>query len=163
MIFLGCDPGQSGGICIMNDETGELTLHKMPVIEKEIDLQSLFAIFYQLPNEPVFCMLEKVSAMPGQGVSSMFKFGRSYGMVEAMIAANKIPYELVTPQRWQRTMHAGIEKKIPTKKRSKMAAMRLFPSQTFLATERSKKPHDGFMDAALLAEYARRIWSQDRV
>lgn len=129
----------------------------MPVNGKELDLHELSQIFLKFaPIDHAY--LEKVSAMPGQGVSSMFKFGRNVGALQAMLAAHKIPYTEVTPQAWQKVMHEGASRtSMPDPKdRSLAIAKKLFPNLNLLATKLSRKPHHGFVDALLIAEYGRR-------
>lgn len=156
-MFIGVDIGAKGAICALNKEGQIITLEVMPLIDKELNLKSLFSIFHN--HRGAFVVLEKVSAMPKNGAVSMFKFGRTYGQTEALVSACGISYELARPAVWQKVMHEGIEKKIDVKKRSLMAAQRLFPNESFLATSRSKVPHDGLVDAALIAEYCRRKFS----
>jgi crossover junction endodeoxyribonuclease RuvC len=111
------------------------------------------------PNAIVF--IEKVSSMPKQGVASMFKFGRTVGALQAMLAAFKRRFQEVTPQAWQKVMHEGVNKKsMPNpKQRSVIVVKRLFPNENLLASARCKKPHEGFVDALLIAEYGRRVLS----
>ena len=89
--------------------------------------------------------LEKVGAMPRQGVSSTFKFGTSYGFCLGLLTSLLVPFEEVTPAKWQQVMkcRSGGDKKI-----TKAAAQRLFP--------RMKVTHKN-ADALLIAEYGRRV------
>lgn len=125
-----------------------------PTLDNEIDFKELRKIFGSLQD--VFGILEKVSAMPGQGVSSMFKFGRVFGALQSCLHIFQIPHVEVTPQRWQKSLHEGISRDLDPKKRSLIAVQRLFPEANLLATERSRVPHDGYVDALLLAEFGRR-------
>jgi crossover junction endodeoxyribonuclease RuvC len=97
------------------------------------------------------CYIEKVSAMPKQGVTSMFNFGFSTGAIHGIVATLGIPRYLVTPQRWKNNILVGTKK-------DKEAAIdycrRAFPSVTLLATEKSRKPHSGMADAICIALYA---------
>lgn len=104
-----------------------------------------------------FAVLEKVSSRPAQGVASTFAFGMSYGACRMALAAAAIPYEEVTPSKWQKEM--GIankgngESRTQFKGRLRARAQLLFPrEQITLATA----------DALLLAEYARRKSRQER-
>jgi crossover junction endodeoxyribonuclease RuvC len=152
---LGIDPGLSGALAIVHD--GGVTFEPMPTIEGHLDLAALKSWISFHSDSFDFAYLEQVHSMPKQGVASSFKFGRVYGAVEGMLAALGIPYELVTPQRWQKMIYAGLEGKLEGKARSYMAASRLFPNVDFRATERSKKPHEGSVEASLIAYYGRRI------
>ncbi len=97
------------------------------------------------------CCLERVGAMPGQGVTSMFNFGENFGFIQGVLEANGIPYELVTPQKWKREFGVTGDKNSAVS-----VCQRLFPDVSLLKTERSKKPDDGMAEALLMAEYARR-------
>lgn len=166
MIIIGIDPGLNGAICVLDfspslTSIDDIKLIPMPLNGNEVDchlLAEIFEAFHLLENEIVMAYLEKVSAMPKQGVSSMFKFGRNVGALQAMLAAFKIPYAEVRPQSWQKEMHAGVNKKclqLP-KERSLSAAKKLFPRVNLLKSKLSRVPHDGFVDALLIAEYGRR-------
>lgn len=100
------------------------------------------------------CCLERAGAMPGQGVTSMFKFGENFGFIQGLLAAYSIPYELVTPQKWKK------EFQITGDKNSSISVCkRLFPDVSLRRTDRCKKDHDGMAEALLMAEYARRkLW-----
>jgi len=95
--------------------------------------------------------VEKVGAMPGQGVVSMFNFGKSAGFIEGVLSAYHISYILVPPQRWKKEfdLHSDKQQSIDVCKR-------LFPDVNLLPTPRCKKPSDGMAEALLIAEYARR-------
>lgn len=97
------------------------------------------------------CCLERVGPMPKQGVTSMFKFGENFGFIQGLLTANRIPFELVTPQKWKK------EFQITSDKNSSIAVCkRLFPDVSLRRTDRCKKDHDGIAEALLMAEYARR-------
>jgi crossover junction endodeoxyribonuclease RuvC len=155
MGILGVDPGLSGGLAIVTEDG--LIAEPMPVVGGEIDLAGLTR--WLRANQGIIEMayIEKVSAMPKQGVSSTFKFGDGFGSVKGVLAALGIPFELVTPQKWGKVMHAGVKPDLPSKARSQLAASRIFPKFNFLATERSRVPHEGMVEAALIAEYGRRV------
>lgn len=97
------------------------------------------------------CCLERVGAMPGQGVTSMFKFGENFGFIQGLLTAYGIPYELVTPQKWKK------EFQVTGDKNSSIAVCkRLFQGVSLRRTDRCKTDHDGMAEALLMAEYARR-------
>lgn len=83
--------------------------------------------------------------MPGQGVSSMFAFGRAVGVLEGALGAHKIPYSRIPPQEWQRGMRVR-----GGKDGARERAMALFPAK---AGDFARKKDDGRADAALLAAY----------
>jgi crossover junction endodeoxyribonuclease RuvC len=113
MIILGIDPGLSGALAFLNTMTGEIAVEDMPTVtvmrnrkeKREVSAQLVAAIVVKRHVEAAF--LEKVNAMAGQGVSSVFSFGRSAGIIEGVLAAFDIPTTLVTPQAWQKAMASG--------------------------------------------------------
>jgi crossover junction endodeoxyribonuclease RuvC len=151
MGILGVDPGLSGGLAIRAKEG--LIYEPMPVVGGEIDLAALTRWLRAHRDEIEVALIEKVSAMPKQGVSSTFKFGDGFGSIKGILTALGIPFELVGPQKWMRVMHAGIKPDLPSKARSQLAASRIFPAISFLATARSRVPHEGMVEASLIAEY----------
>ena len=95
--------------------------------------------------------VEKVGAMPGQGVTSMFHFGKSAGFIEGVLMACNLSFQLVPPQRWKKEFSLGSDKQ-----QSIDACQRLFPQVNLLPSERCRKPSDGMAESLLMAEYARR-------
>ena len=143
-VFLGIDPGASGGIASLAVEGGQdLIAWKMP--ETERDTWQLFR-FGAREVPVVLAVIEHVHSMPKQGVASSFKFGRSYGFLRACLIASEIPFEEVSPQKWQKELGClSHGDKNVTKRR----AQQLFPAL---------KITHATADAILLAEYARRLW-----
>ena len=146
-IYIGIDPGKSGGIALIEDGQART----MPYSDRQ-----LFATFREVKEKSniwseVICCLEKVGAMPGQGVTSMFNFGVSYGYIKGVLEANGIPYQEIPPQRWKKEFGLNSDKAA-----SVDVCRKLFPDVNLLATPRCKKPHDGMAEALLMAEYARR-------
>jgi crossover junction endodeoxyribonuclease RuvC len=153
--FMGIDPGLKGGIAVLSPDG--VIIEPMPTIEDTIlNLPELARILRDWAPEIRMCVLEKVGAMPKQGVSSMFKFGRVYGNVEAMLIAFGIPTMLVRPQEWQKEIHRGADGNLDSKAKSYVIFSRLFPGVNALRTKRSTKPHEGMVEALLMAEFARR-------
>ena len=145
-LFIGIDPGKSGGIAYIDTEQGFAATE--PYSDKAlIELCSEASKGWH----EVICCLEKVGAMPGQGVVSMFTFGQSVGYIKGVLEAFKIPYQEITPQKWKREFGLTSDKA-----KSAEICGRLFPDVILLATPRCKKPHDGMAEALLMAEYARR-------
>ena len=151
MIILGIDPGLSGALAFFNTDAGHLSILDMPTVElkrnnktkREVSPAQL-AEFIRMGNVD-HCFLEKVNAMPGQGVSSVFAFGRSTGMLEGVLAALKIRTTMVQPQAWQKAVGQR-----PGKDGSRQRAAELFPVYVNLF---ALKKHDGRADAALIAWY----------
>jgi len=151
-VCIGIDPGASGAIAIYEPELGLLTVYDMPIVEvirggkakKEVSAYSLAVIIREY--KPTTVTLEKVGAMPGQGVSSMFQFGRGVGMIEGVVAGLQMPLDYVTPQKWQKAvgMRAG-------KDGARERAAQIFPAY---ASQFSRKKDDGRADAALIAYWS---------
>ena len=147
-IVLGIDPGLSGALARLT-ASGDLTIWDMPVLQverngrvrRDLDLAVLVATIRQADATEAW--LERVGAMPGQGVSSMFAFGRAVGQVEAVITACGLPLSLVTPQVWKRslTVPAG-------KDAARLRGSQLMPAY---AGEWRLAKHDGRAEAALIA------------
>ena len=137
------DPGARGGVAIITQQRTEV--HTLDGFNLKL-LRSCTHVF-----------VEKAQAMPKQGVSSMFTYGVGFGRLIGWLESLEVPYTLVTPQAWMKTMHVGTDTKLDAKARSLQAARRVFPAVNLLASERSKKPHDGLVDALLLAEHGRRV------
>lgn len=156
-VFIGCDPGKSGGIVALDAMGNVLLTHAMPVIGKEYDLQKIHDLLDHYSRHKVYVGIENVHAIQGKaGNSSNFSFGLGKGILMGIVSGLKMPYLLVNPRQWQKETWEGVTKQSDTKKTSLIAAKRLFPDQDFLASERSRKPHDGIVDAMLIGEYCRR-------
>ncbi len=153
--ILGIDPGLGGGLAIISPSDG-MMLEPMPTIGNELNIPALNKIIADHARDIRLAVLEKVGAMPGQGVSSMFKFGRVYGVAEALLVANGIPILDVRPQAWMKVMHEGVNSKLEPKQRSLLAFQRLFPFVDARRTAKCRNPDFGLVDAALMAEYGRR-------
>lgn len=151
MLILGIDPGLSGAIAFLDTTTDALVIMDMPTVEMTRNGKNKREVSPALIADMIAgkgvtqAFMERVSAMPGQGVSSMFSFGRSTGVVEGVLAAYEIPTTLVTPQAWMKAMgvRAG-------KDGSRERAMQLFPQY---ADRFARKKDDGRSDAALIAKY----------
>ena len=151
MICVGIDPGLGGGLAAIGPEGLELL--PMPVVpvgkRKQIDEQAVVAWLMRV--RPGSVCIEQVGARPGQGVVAMFTFGTGWGLVRGICAGLGLPYELVRPQEWQRSMLAG-----QPKGAEYLVASRLWPNAEWRVNERSRRIHDGLVDAALICEFGRR-------
>lgn len=156
-VAMGIDPGLDGGIALWDGS--KLQLAVMPTIgtkgkgKRELDIWALSALLTRWNVDSVHVYLERVASMPKQGVASMFSFGYGYGAINGILAAVCAPYTLVTPPTWQKPM-IGLGHD-DAKKVAAVRAKQLFPGVDFLATPRSKEPHSGLVDAALIAYYGR--------
>jgi len=148
-INLGIDPGQSGGIACISH--GKAYAHKMPETNRDIlDLLKSMTSDCRDSDGSDFdthavAVIESVHAMPKQGVTSSFNFGKNFGGLLMALEACDISYELVTPQKWQKFMGCLTR---GDKNVSKAAAQRLFPT--------IKMTH-AIADSLLLAEYGKRM------
>lgn len=138
--WIGIDPGASGAIAVVF-ESGMVCWIKNDSTEHELAdwLRDI------AENFDCFAIIEQVSAMPQQGVSSTFKFGRSFGFLIGLLTAFRIRYEAYRPQVWQKHMRCLTK---GDKNVSKSAAQRLWPS--------TKITHAN-ADALLIAEFGRQI------
>jgi crossover junction endodeoxyribonuclease RuvC len=153
------DPGLSGGIALIG-ENG-LIMDPMPIVGGEIDVSGLKRWFAAHAEEIEIVLLERAQPMPKQGISSAFNYGRGFGRLEATILSLGLAVEYVQPRQWAKVMHAGLPSDLGTKEKSTLAVATLFPAYDFRATDKSKKPHLGMVEAALLAMYGwRRIRGQ---
>ncbi len=140
--IVGIDPGLCGGVASLSAD-GQ--------IEYVVVMPSLAALCSILEASEVgHAFVEQVSVRPGQGISSGFKFGVGYGGILGALTALGISHTLLRPQEWQKAAHLGTSGTDP-KDRSNQAAQRLWPRQSWLATPRCKKPHDGLQEACLIA------------
>lgn len=153
-VVLGIDPGLKGGLCVLSKEHGLLELKPMPVIGRDINTAELREMIKRARFDfgAEVAVIEKVHSMPGQGLSSTFTFGKGYGILIGQVSMLGMDFELVSPQKWQSIFHNKENSKTP-KQRSLEAAEKLFPLEDFLASDRSRVPHDGLVDAALIAQW----------
>ena len=141
--YIGIDPGKSGALALITED-GQCTV--VPFHE------SAYTEILRAASGPSsVCCLEKVGAMPGQGVVSMFNFGHNLGYIEGLLQAFDIPYQLVPPQTWKKEFCVTSDKNTSIE-----VCRKLFPHVCLLPTSKSRKPSDGMAEAMLLAEYARR-------
>jgi crossover junction endodeoxyribonuclease RuvC len=144
MKILGLDPGKSGGLAVVGD--GSADASKFGATERDI-----WDAIRMAAGACDFAYIERVGAFPGQGVSSTFKFGQSYGFLRACLVAAGIPFEAVTPAKWQRSL-ACLSK--GDKNVTKAKAQELFPALTIT---------HAIADALLIAEYGRRSRPNNQV
>lgn len=145
-IFAGIDPGQSGGLVCLNRDGRIISCAPMPDTER--DIWEWFEEY-----SPQKALVEKVHSMPGQGVSSSFKFGMNYGLVRMALIAAGSSFDQVTPQKWIKGIGIPSKKKTESKtqwkNRLKAKAQQLFPQQKVTLKT---------ADALLIAEYCRRTF-----
>lgn len=170
------DPGKKGALALL-DKAGkivEMTAMPLVVSQKSKDELDLVAIVNTIVRwDPSIVVVEKQHAMPaifhkgkpcpvckraeGQQSGSLANYNRGYsrGSLEGICVALKKRYALVAPQTWQAEILKDTNAS-DTKAAALIVARRLWPEQTFLATARSRKPHDGLIDACCLGMFALR-------
>jgi crossover junction endodeoxyribonuclease RuvC len=141
--ILGVDPGMSGALALCRD--GAWDVLDVPIVGHEINIPVLCGWLRE--QKPDHAIVEFASARPGQGVTSMFRFGCAYGEVKALIAAFEIPLTIVAPTRWKPMV--GLPKGAD-KEASRLRALQLFPDQ---AAHLARKKDHGRADAMLLAHF----------
>jgi hypothetical protein len=142
------DPGLSGGVAILSPSGEIIACDDLPTIgegtQRRIDAANLASMIRL--HLPARAVIEQVSAMPGQGVSSMFRFGQALGTIAGVVGALGLPVQWVSPAKWKR--EAGLD---ATAERSRGRAIETWPKQAVLFAR--KKDHNR-AEAALLARWA---------
>ena len=150
MIWIGVDPGKSGGYAIIAESEIGRSVFAYPWDNEFFAME--MAALMQKKAEGITAAVEKVGAMPHQGVVSMFNFGKSAGYIEGVLSALGIPYQLIPPSTWKREFSLiGKDKKASIE-----VCHKLFPEVDLKRTERCKTDSDGKAESLLLACYARR-------
>ena len=149
MLIIGIDPGLSGGIAILEDNKVK-EMFDMPVMSdgKKNKRQLNSALLAQLIKENIknfedpVMVVEQVNAMPGQGVTSMFNFGQTFGAIKGICAALELPIFFVRPAKWKK----HFELINSSKDASRTKAIEMYPS---IAEKLSKKKDVNKSDAIL--------------
>ena len=153
MRISGIDPGLSGGIAIL-DNSKVVKLFDMPVMpdgkKNKRQLNSALLVKLIKDNiknlEDTVMVVEQVNAMPGQGVTSMFNFGQTFGSIKGICAALGLPIFLVRPAKWKK----HFELINSSKDSSRTKAIEMYPS---ISEQLSKKKDVNKSDAILIARY----------
>ena len=155
MLIIGIDPGISGAVCFFED--GKiLDIIEMPTMsegkknKKQVNGNQLFneirSRLHEINQEHVSVVVEHVSAMPGQGVTSMFNFGQSFGVIKGICSAMQLPIHFVRPTKWKKYFNL-----IKTSKdASRSRAIELFPK---ISDQLKRKKDSNKADAILIASY----------
>ena len=155
MLIIGVDPGISGSICFLLD--GKiLEVLEMPTMaegkknKKQINGSQIFneinRVINKIQNQEVRVVIEQVSAMPGQGVTSMFNFGQSFGILKGICSAMRLPMYFVRPAKWKKYFNLINSEKDA----SRTKAIEIFP---YFSQELSKKKDANKADAILIASF----------
>lgn len=144
MRLAGIDPGIHGGIAII-DSCGQ--------VEEVNLLQNVVPKTWLLERKIKLVYIEQCQSFPGQGIASAFNYGREYGYLLGTLAGSGVLTRLVRPGEWTKKIHKIYVSQGEAKDKSLLVAKHIWPETSFLATARSKKPHDGLIDAALIAYF----------
>lgn len=155
LAYMGIDPGLGGAISLVSEERDLIDVFDFPVIAKssgkgnQIDAFGLYNLMRMIKGlyKIEMGVLEQVSAMPNQGVSSMFSFGRTLGTIEMAIACFNFPTISVTPATWKKEFSL-INK---NKEAARTLVCKMFPEQTNFF---SRKKDVDRADASLMALYS---------
>ena len=155
MRIIGIDPGLSGGIAIL-DDLKIFDVYDMPVMSEgkknknQLNSAQLVNIIKKniIPSGDTFLIVEQVSAMPGQGITSMFNFGQTFGSIKGICAALNLPIFFVRPAKWKK--HFDLINSSKDASRTKVIEM--YPS---ISPRLSKKKDVNKADAILIARYFR--------
>lgn len=161
MLIIGIDPGISGSICFFED--GKIIeVIEMPVMtdgkknKKQVNGAQIYNEFSKRinNNDDIRVVIEQVSAMPGQGVTSMFNFGQSYGILKGICSAMQLPMFFVRPAKWKKYFNLINSQKDASRTR----AIEIFP---YFSTQLSKKKDSNKADAILIASFYYETYQKD--
>ena len=163
MLIIGIDPGISGSICFFKEGRIEDVI-EMPVMtdgkknKKQVNGAQIYNEFSKRINkkkdDEVRVVIEQVSAMPGQGVTSMFNFGQSFGILKGICSAMQLPMFFVRPAKWKKYFNLINSQKDASRTR----AIEIFP---YFSTQLSKKKDSNKADAILIASFYYETYQKD--
>ena len=155
MLIIGIDPGISGSICFFK-EGKILDVIEMPTMnegkknKRQVNGSQIFNEIFQriqkMEKHQIKVVIEQVSAMPGQGVTSMFNFGQSFGILKGICSAMRLPMYFVRPTKWKKYYNLINSEKDASRTR----AIEIFPS---FSSQLSKKKDSNKADAILIASF----------
>tara|TARA_Y100000591_G_C21738901_1_gene648240 strand:- start:506 stop:1000 length:495 start_codon:yes stop_codon:yes gene_type:complete len=155
MLIIGIDPGISGSICFFEDGKILDTI-EMPTMtdgkknKRQVNGSQIYNEILKktigLKKENIRVVIEQVSAMPGQGVTSMFNFGQSFGMLKGICSAMQLPMYFVRPAKWKKHYNLINSQKDASRTR----AIEIFP---YFSSQLSKKKDSNKADAILIASF----------
>jgi len=162
MLIIGIDPGISGSICFFED--GKiLEVIEMPVMtegkknKKQVNGAQIYNEFLKRitsKDDEIRVVIEQVSAMPGQGVTSMFNFGQSYGILKGICSAMQLPMFFVRPAKWKKYFNLINSQKDASRTR----AIEIFP---YFSTQLSRKKDSNKADAILISSFYYETYKKD--
>ena len=155
MLIIGIDPGISGSICFFQDGKIVDVLEMPTMIEgkknkKQVNGSQIFNEISEkikkLDKKDIKVVIEQVSAMPGQGVTSMFNFGQSFGILKGICSAMQLPMYFVRPAKWKKYFNLINSEKDASRTR----AIEVFP---YFSSNLSKNKDSNKADAILIASF----------
>lgn len=164
--YIGIDIGKKGAISMLSSDG--VSTYAMPMIKDELDYTMLYELLMQIQASELkrtgsnpHLVFEKLGVIFGSSKSTAFSMGYQSGAVEMMAISLGIPYTKIPAKQWQKEMFQGVEvvkkgTKNDTKAMALIAINRLFPKLKLTFGMKATKPHDGLVDAVLMAEYAKR-------
>ena len=163
MLIIGIDPGISGSICFLENGTIKDVL-EMPTMtegkknKKQVNGSQIYnEISFRIKTyekKNIKVVIEQVSAMPGQGVTSMFNFGQSFGILKGICSAMQLPIYFVRPAKWKKYFNLINSEKDASRTR----AIEIFP---YFSSNLSKKKDSNKADAILIASYFHETYKND--
>jgi len=155
MLIIGVDPGISGSICFLKDGVIKDVVEMPTMIEgkknkKQVNGSQIFnEISEKIKNtdkKNIKVVVEHVTAMPGQGVTSMFNFGQSFGILKGICSAMQLPIYFVRPSKWKKYFNLINSEKDASRTR----AIEIFP---YYSSHLSRKKDSNKADAILIASF----------
>lgn len=161
-VYIGIDIGLKGAVAFLYPDGSNETF-PMPVIKNQVDFYELNRlILSKLPSRECMITFEKLGVIFGSSKATAFSMGMQSGAVEMLAISNQLPYIMVPAKQWQKDMFIGINEikdskgKRDTKSMALVAIKRLIPTLKLTFGDRATKPHDGLIDAMLMALWAQR-------
>ncbi|WP_440922173.1 crossover junction endodeoxyribonuclease [Candidatus Pelagibacter sp.] len=163
MLIIGIDPGISGSICFL-DNGKILDVIEMPIMtdgkknKKQVNGSQVYneinKRIKQFEKNQIRVVIEHVSAMPGQGVTSMFNFGQSFGILKGICTAMQLPMYFVRPAKWKKYFNLLNSEKDASRTR----AIEIFP---YFSSQLSRKKDTNKADAILIASFYHETYKID--
>tara|TARA_B100000085_G_C18502525_1_gene496089 strand:- start:364 stop:855 length:492 start_codon:yes stop_codon:yes gene_type:complete len=163
MLIIGIDPGISGSICFF-DNGKIIDVIEMPTMtdgkknKKQVNGSQIYNEILKRVNNSekknIRVVIEQVSAMPGQGVTSMFNFGQSFGILKGICSAMQLPMYFVRPAKWKKYFNLINSEKDASRTR----AIEIFP---YFSSQLSKKKDSNKADAILIANFYYETYKKD--
>lgn len=171
MRYIGIDNGKDGAVVVLDDKGQIVKKHKTPILKSatkkgkklgrdEYDIVGMrdLLMAISLADKDIMAFVEKAQPLPPKmgGGAANYQRGLSFGLWQGLLVGYGVSYEVFGPQAWQKVMLAGINA-ADTKQAATIAAQRLWPNENWRKSELAKKADEGFIDAALICEFGRRV------